>query len=358
MAIIEDQRVRLAPGGALIARRYELGQPLAQGGMATIWHGWDHRFARPVAIKTLRADRLEDDEALARLRREAFVLASLTHPHIVDVYDLLEEGERSYLIMELVEGEDLKRLLRHHGALEPLNALDIARQVCLALQLAHAHGVVHRDVKPHNILLARGPYAKLIDFGLAYSPLVPSTEEAGVALGTPEYMAPEQALGGHILAATDVYGLGVTLYETLAGDVPFRNPSALETMRQQVSADVIPLRRLRPELPKAVESVVMRALEKDAGRRFPSAEEMAEALDEAAANARAGQDDITFSLSQPMTLWRPRADIRGDDVAANDVEEVDDAPESPWAQALWVVIAVNMMLAIAILCAIVLRAAI
>jgi serine/threonine-protein kinase len=354
MATIEDRRVRPVPGATMIAQRYELGQPLAQGGMATIWHGWDHRLARPVAIKTVREDRLDDDEALSRLRREAFVLATLRHPHIVDVYDLLEEDERSYLIMELVEGEDLKQWMRRHGALDPLDALDIARQICLALQKAHTHGVVHRDVKPHNILMTRGPYAKLIDFGLAFSPFDESLEMANMALGTPEYMAPEQAMGGRILATTDVYGLGITLYETLAGDVPFRNSSAMETMRQQVSANVTPLRRLRPDLPKAVETVVMRALEKDAGRRFPSAEEMAGALAEAAADARMRHDAFTFALSQPITPWRPRVDLWGDELVAS---EASEALEPHWAQALWAVIAVNIMLAIAVLCAIVLRAA-
>lgn len=356
MAIIEDRRVRQVSGATLIAQRYELGQPLAQGGMATIWHGWDHRLARPVAIKTVREDRLDDEEALARLRREAFVLASLAHPHIVEIYDLLEVDERSYLIMELIEGEDLKRWMRHHGALDPLDALDIARQICLALQQAHAHGIVHCDVKPQNILMARGPYAKLIDFGLAYSPDDHALEGASVALGTPEYMAPEQAMGGRILAATDVYGLGVTLYETLAGDVPFRTASAMETMRQQVSADVPPLRRLRPDLPKAVEAVVMRALEKDAERRFSSAEEMAGALAEVAVDARMAHDASTFALSEPLTLWPQRADLWSDEALAEDVGGAEETPEPRWVKPLWVVIAVNIMLAIAVICALIIRA--
>lgn len=355
MATIEDRRPPSAAGGALIAQRYELGQPLAHGGMATIWHGWDHRLARPVAVKTLREDRLDDAEAIARLRHEALTLASLTHPNIVSVYDLLEADGSPFLIMELVEGENLRQWMRHHGALDPLDALDIARQICLALQAAHAHGVVHRDVKPHNILLANGPQATLVDFGLALSPRDDGyPEEAGVVLGTPEYMAPEQASGGRVIAATDLYGLGITLYEALAGDAPFRSPSAVEIMRRQIAAPVTPLRQLRPDLPRVVEAVVMRALEKDAGLRFPSAEEMAAALSEAAYDTRVGHDVFALTLSQPLPTWWAPARERGATVTDDALEE----PEEPaWVRLVWAVVAINIMLAIALLCAIVLRAA-
>ncbi|HEX8732823.1 MAG TPA: serine/threonine-protein kinase [Ktedonobacterales bacterium] len=354
MTTLEDRRPLPVTGGALIAQRYELGQPLAQGGMATIWHGWDRRLARPVAVKTPRDDRLEDDGAIARLRHEALTLASLAHPNIVSVYDLLEVDGRPFLIMEMVEGEDLKHWMRRHGALDPLDALDIARQVCLALQAIHTHGIVHRDVKPHNILLTRGPYATLVDFGLALSPRDAGyPEEAGVVLGTPEYMAPEQAMGGQVIAATDLYALGITLYEALAGETPFRSPSAMEIMRSQVSAPITPLRQVRPDLPRVVEAVVMRALEKDAGQRFPSAEGMAKALSQAAYDARLQHDALTFSLPQSLPAWWPPASGR----AAESLDEADEESEPLWVRLIWVVVAINIMLALTLLCAIVLRGA-
>lgn len=360
MSAIEDRRTRTAPDSRILAQRYALERPLAQGGMATIWYGWDYRLCRPVAIKTLRDADLDNDDARVRLQREALVLAILSNPYIVDVHDMLEENGRPYLIMELVAGEDLKRRIYQRGPLDPVDALEIGRQICFALQETHDHRVIHRDVKPHNILLTRERQAKLVDFGLALSPLDSEPEESGVVLGTPEYMAPEQAMGERITAATDLYGLGVTLYEALSGDAPFRSPSAEETMKQQVSAPVTPLRSLRPDLAKGVEAVVMRALEKDAGRRYTSAQQMEAALGEAAYDAHSYRNVFAMSLAQLPADISPAPGVVGapPSYAPQDpllFEEEATTPEPLWMRLLWVMIAINIMLAIALLCAIALH---
>ncbi len=361
MATIEGRRAGTAPESRLVAQRYTLGDLLAYGGMATIWRGWDRRLYRPVAIKTLRGDDMNDATAFARLRREALVLAALSHPSIVDVHDMIEEDGIPYLIMELVDGVDLKRRICQRGALHPLEALEIGRQICRALQETHDHRVIHRDVKPHNILLARDRRAKLVDFGLALSPLDCDPEDSGVVFGTPEYMAPEQAMGERITAATDLYGLGVTLYEALTGEAPFRSPSAEETMKWQISAPVTPLRTLRPDLAKGVEAVVMRALEKDAGRRYTSAQEMEAALGEAAYSARGNR----AVFAAPFTYLSADMSLASGVVGASasyapqeeQVIEGEVTPREPlWIRLLWVMIALNIMLAIALLCALVLGA--
>jgi serine/threonine-protein kinase len=361
MTAIEDRR-RTAPARVVIAQRYELGQPLAHGGMATLWRGWDRRLCRPVAVKTLREDDLTDASAYTRLRREALVSAALSDPHIVEVHDFIEQDGRPYLIMELVEGEDLKRRIYQRGALDPLDALEIARQVCLALQASHKRGVIHRDVKPHNILLTTGLHAKLTDFGLALSPLDTDPEDSSVVFGTPEYMAPEQAMGERISAATDLYGLGITLYEALSGDAPFQSPSAEETMKWHISVPVTPLRHLRPDLAPCIEDVVMRALEKEPERRYLAAQQMEQALSEAAHAARthravfatpawqqgaaapyaAGGAVASYGVAQP---WR----------TTHDTSRAPRLPDALWVRLMWVVFALNIMLALSLLCAFVLH---
>ena len=369
MAAIEDRRTRTAPTHTLIARRYELGRPLARGGMATLWRGWDRRLCRPVALKTLREDDLHDELAHARLRREALVSAALSHAHIVEVHDIVEEEGRPYLIMELVEGEDLKRRIYQRGALDPLEALEIARQICQALDASHRRGVIHRDVKPHNILLTTSLHAKLTDFGLALSPLDTDPDESSVVYGTPEYMAPEQAMGERMSAATDLYGLGVTLYEALSGDAPFQSPSAEETMKSHISAPITPLSDLRPDLPAGVEDVVMRALEKDPNRRFLNAQQMEHALIQATRDVRSQRQVFTspswpsaaeplYASGSPLTALDVDA-MNGIDGAAalRPADARVHLPDAFWVRLMWVVFALNIMLAMTLLCVFVLHLA-
>jgi serine/threonine-protein kinase len=374
MTTIEDRRMQTAPAPGLLARRYELGRPLALGGMATLWRGWDRRLCRPVAIKTLRDDDIAVPNAHTRLRREALVSAAVSHPHIVEIHDLIEVDGRPYLIMELVEGEDLKQRIHQRGALDPLDALDVAGQICRALAAAHEREIIHRDVKPHNILLTADLHAKLTDFGLALSPLDTTPEQKDIVFGTPEYMAPEQAMGGRLGAQADLYGLGVTLYEALSGDAPFRGPSAEETMKQHISTPITPLRALRPELPEPIEAVVMRALEKEPAQRFGKAREMEEALAQAAhamqgarvayampgwppspaASAGATSGPVAcFARAAPLGARMRFTAYDGPRRAGRTAR----MPDVFWVRLFWVVFALNAMLALALLCVYILHLA-
>lgn len=296
--------------GPLIAGRYIQGEPLGSGGAAVVWRGWDIRAGRAVALKTPRGLERNVDEpghrqdhemsALSemepgsvtltalrqRIRHEGRIMSSLIYPHIARVYEYVEVDGCPWLALELVEGLDLRHVTSGRGPLSALDALDVGRQMCAALAAIHAAGVIHRDVKPQNILLSPGGYATLIDFDLAWTPELGDEGEPGLVYGTPEYMAPEQAMGERISAATDLYSLGVTLYELLAGSAPFHSGSASAIMWRHVAEPPPPLREWRQDLPAPVERVVMRALAKDPGRRYRTAEAMDRALAQAQDAAR------------------------------------------------------------------------
>ncbi len=293
--------------GPLIAGRYLLGEPLGSGGAAVVRRGWDTCEGRAVALKSPPVDGRKDaavagremgslvarpadavslDALRRRIEREGRIMSALTHPHIARVYAYVEVEGWPWLALELVDGVDLRRAVCEHGPISTLAALDVGRQMCAALAAVHAAGVVHRDVKPQNVMLSHGGHATLIDFDLAWTPALRDDWEPNLVYGTPEYMAPEQAMGERITAATDIYALGVMLYELLAGSAPFHSSTASAIMWRHVTETPQPLREWRHDLPAPVERAVMRALAKEPRRRYPSAEAMARALAQAQDVAR------------------------------------------------------------------------
>lgn len=260
--------------GVTVASRYELRAHLATGGMAAVFRGWDHRLCRPVAIKVLHQLDSADSSAIERFRREARSTAALQSPYIVDVYDFFRDDGCYYLVMELVEGINLKEQLARNGPMAPEEAFPVAIQVCRALQVAHSHGFIHRDIKPQNILLDPSGLAKLVDFGIVHIPRARSFTSTGMVLGTADYISPEQAQDEPLAATTDIYSLGVVLYEMLTALLPFTGTTPVMVALQHASAPVPPLRSIRPEIPRSVERVVMRALAKDPAERYPSAHAM------------------------------------------------------------------------------------
>lgn len=266
--------------GVTVASRYELQAHLATGGMAAVFRGWDHRLCRPVAVKVLRQLEDADPSAIERFRREARSTAALQSPYIVEVYDFLRDDGCYYLVMELVEGVNLKERLAIDGPLAPEEAFAIAIQVCHGLQAAHTHGFIHRDIKPQNILLDPSGLAKLADFGIVHIARVQGFTTSGMVLGTADYISPEQAQGEPLAPTTDVYSLGVVLYEMLTALLPFEGTTPVAVALQHATAPVPPLRSIRPEIPPVVERVVMRALAKDPARRYASARAMATALEQ------------------------------------------------------------------------------
>jgi serine/threonine-protein kinase len=269
----------------LVATRYELRERIGAGGVAVVYRAFDRRLERDVALKVLRSEYAADAEFLTRFEREARIAAGLNHRNIVRVDDYGQHDDTFFIAMEHVDGPNLKEYVRVRGRLAPDEAVRIAGELLSALAAAHRQGLVHRDVKPQNVLLGRdgapgadGWSAKLTDFGIARMPSVTQVTQLGTTLGTAAYVAPEQASGQVVGPAADLYGVGLLLYEMLTGRPPFEGDSPAAVLYRHVHEAPRPPRQLRPELPPALEAVVLRALEKEPARRFGSAEEMAEAL--------------------------------------------------------------------------------
>ena len=262
----------MRPG--IVGRRYRIERPLGTGGMASVVLARDEELGRPVAIKLLADNLAGDPDFRARFVREARVAARLSHPNVVAVFDTGEEEGRPFIVMEYVEGETLAELLRRERRLSPALAVDLGRQAAAALAHAHAAEVVHRDVKPQNLLVRGDGVLKIADFGIARAAEATRLTQAGTVLGTAAYLAPEQAAGEEATAAADVYSLGAVLYELLTGSAPYPADSLTELARKQSSGHVVPVRDLAADVPPQLEETVMRCLARFAERR-PSAGDLA-----------------------------------------------------------------------------------
>lgn len=271
--------------GAMLAGRYRLEDRIAGGGMGAVWRAHDSLLGRPVAVKLLREDLAQDPSAARRFRREALTAASVSHPHMANVFDYVDEDGRPGIVMELVEGETLAQRLAREGALAPTEAARIAADMLDALEAAHRAGIVHRDVKPGNVMLATGGAVKVADFGIARAAGDAALTQTGLVFGSPHYLAPEQLRGEAATPATDVYAAGIVLYEMLTARRPFEGDSPLAVATARLTSDPQRPRALRPDLPPALDSAVMRALARDPAARFPSARSMRDAIDAAAGAA-------------------------------------------------------------------------
>ncbi len=262
----------------VLADRYEVLDFLGEGGMARVFRGRDRILERTVAIKLL-SDRLATDErSVERFRREARAAAGLSHPGIVAVYDTGTDDGFHFIVMEYVEGETLDRILRREGRLPPGRALEFAERVSEALAAAHASGIIHRDVKPANIMLAADGSVKVMDFGIVRAVQSDTLTHTATILGTASYLSPEQARGDPVDGRADLYSLGVVLYEMLTGRPPFVGENPVAVAAQHVGSQPLPPSQVEPSLGSAFDGVVLKALEKSPDDRYRSAEEFAEAL--------------------------------------------------------------------------------
>ena len=259
--------------------RYTVERRLGRGGMATVYLARDTVLDRPVALKVL-AEHLADDDAFReRFLREARLAARFVHPNVVQVYDADEDDRGPFIVMEFVEGHTLADELKHRGRLPPAEAVGIGIQVCAALEAAHEAGLVHRDIKPQNILLRPDGRVKIADFGIARSLDATRHTEIGTVLGTAAYLAPEQARGETVTPAADIYSLGVVLYELLTGRTPFEADTLPELLLKREQGALVPPRDIVPDVPIALERVVMRCLALEPQHRPASAAELARALE-------------------------------------------------------------------------------
>jgi eukaryotic-like serine/threonine-protein kinase len=269
----------LAEIGNVLGNRYRLIELLGQGGMATIYRARDNQLERDVAIKVLRAEYGRDPDFSSRFRQEAQAAGALNHPNVVAVYDYGQDEAGPYIVMELVDGEDLASVIRRTGALPPRQAARIAGEIARALAAAHARGFVHRDVKPGNVLVARDGRVKVADFGIARAVAEAQMTLPGTTLGSVHYFSPEQARGEQATTASDVYSLGIVLFELLTGRRPWEGDSAASIAMARLSGPVPSPGGMRSGVPPALDSIVQRALAREPSGRFPTAAAMADALD-------------------------------------------------------------------------------
>ncbi|HEY2741593.1 MAG TPA: Stk1 family PASTA domain-containing Ser/Thr kinase [Gaiellaceae bacterium] len=283
--------------------RYRIERKLGAGGMADVYLAEDQELGRRVAIKILNSRHGNDDQFIERFRREAKNAAALNHPNIVSIYDRGEAEDTYYIAMEFLDGRTLKELIIGRGA-APINvAIEYARQILSALRFAHRHGIVHRDIKPHNVLVDGEGRVKVTDFGIARAGTSQMTE-TGSIVGTAQYLSPEQAKGGEVDPRSDLYSLGVVLYELLTGKTPFDGETPVEIAMKHLSTTPKPPSTLRPDVPRELDMVVMRALAKNPDERYQSADEMEGDLERVARGARVSATTVDTAT---QVLRRPAA---------------------------------------------------
>jgi eukaryotic-like serine/threonine-protein kinase len=339
--------------------RYRIQRKLGAGGMADVYLAEDQELGRRVAIKILNGRHANDDQFIERFRREAKNAAALNHPNIVSIYDRGEAEETYYIAMEFLDGRTLKELIVSRGA-APVNvAIEYARQILSALRFAHRHGIVHRDIKPHNVLVDAEGRVKVTDFGIARAGTSQMTE-TGSIVGTAQYLSPEQARGGEVDPRSDLYSLGIVLYELLTGKTPFEGDTPVEIAMKHLSATPKPPSKLRADIPRELDMVVLRALAKNPDDRYQSADEMEADLERVARGASvaaATVDTATQVLRRPppagateaatsATMIAPAPETRTRVAPAAVVEEEEfeqrggpERPLWPWLVAAAFVIA-------------------
>jgi serine/threonine-protein kinase len=265
--------------GELIAGRYDLEELVGSGGMSSVYRAHDRLLERTVALKILHEQFGRDDAYVERFRREARAVAQLAHPNIVTVIDRGEQDGRQFIVFEYVDGMNLKELMAQEGPVSPREAIELALQVARGLSFAHENGLVHRDVKPQNVLLDGDGRAKVTDFGIAHAVDVDGMTITGTVMGTSNYIAPEQARGQAVDEQTDVYSLGCVIYELLAGEVPFEGDNFVAVAMQHVNDPAPSVRDVRPDVPPRLDWAVQTAMAKDHDERFDSMAEFAAELE-------------------------------------------------------------------------------
>jgi beta-lactam-binding protein with PASTA domain len=306
--------------GTLVDGRYRILHRIGSGGMADVYSAEDTHLGRQVALKVLHRRFAQDQEFVERFRREAKSVAGLSHPNVVGVFDRGGHDGTYYIAMEHLAGRTLKEIVEIEAPLPQERAIDLAQQILQGAGYAHRHGVIHRDFKPHNVIVDDDGRTKVTDFGIARAGASEMTE-TGSIMGTAQYLSPEQAQGHAVTAASDLYSIGVMLYEMLAGRLPFEGDSAVSIALKHLSEPPPPLSQLRPDVHPAVEAVVMAALAKDPAQRWQSADDFAQGLETARARMEAGADggqDFAALAPLPVPAPTPAPESEAAPVAADD----------------------------------------
>lgn len=267
-------------GETVLGNRYEIIRKVGDGGMAFVYEAKDRLLNRTVAVKVLRPEFVDDEEFLGKFKREAEAVASLSHPNIVNVYDVGEDGKVHYIVMEFIDGQNLKDIIKNEGTLDEYTALEITKQIANALSAAHKKGIIHRDIKPHNILISNeGRIVKVADFGIAKAVSNSTMTNIGSIIGSVHYFSPEQAKGKYVTNNADLYSLGIVLYEMLIGKVPFRGDSPIAIALQHINDEIEFTQDEKVNIPQSVRTIIKKLTEKSSSDRYQSAEELIEDIE-------------------------------------------------------------------------------
>ncbi len=317
----------------LLMGRYELVEKIGEGGMAVVYKAKDRLLNRYVAIKILRPEYTRDAQFVDSFRRESQAAAGLEHPNIISIYDVGREGNIHFIVMEYIDGMSLSDVIKVEAPMDYKAAISIARQIASALSMAHSHNIIHRDVKPHNIMMKSDGTAKLGDFGIAKAVSDSTLTETSKIIGSVHYFSPEQARGSYVDERSDIYSLGIILYEMLTGKVPFDGDNPVQVALMHINDEIIPPSRLVSGIPPALEKVVMKATDKFQTNRYASADEMLEDLNSIEFVSSTLGDATMFTaadnMSDAMYQTRRQDDLAavGYGKAAAEAEEQKEQPE-------------------------------
>mgnify|MGYP001024900096 CR=1 FL=1 len=326
-------------GDTILGNRYEIIRKIGDGGMAFVYEAKDRLLNRTVALKVLRPEFVDDDEFLTKFKREAEAVASLSHPNIVNVYDVGEDGKVHYIVMEFVDGKNLKEIIQDEGILDEYTALDITKQIAMALSAAHKKGIIHRDIKPHNILISNeGRVVKVADFGIAKAVSNSTMTNIGSIIGSVHYFSPEQAKGTYTDYRTDLYSLGIVLYEMVTGVVPFNGDSPVTVAVKHIQEKAIPPKNINQNIPNSLNDLIMKAMEKDPVNRYQTAKEIIGDLEKikkdpnVTISSKSAEDEDQFTrVMSPVVVpntetnnSEPDEDDEDDDEYYEDDEDEDE----------------------------------
>ena len=284
--------------GQKISDRYQIIKSIGEGGMANVYLAYDTILDRNVAVKVLRGDLANDEKFVRRFQREALSASSLSNPNIVEVYDVGEDNGEYYIVMEYVEGKHLKALLKKRGKLTVPEVIDIALQITNGLSVAHDSYIIHRDIKPQNILILENGLIKITDFGIAVAMNATQLTQTNSVMGSVHYLPPEQASGKGATLQSDIYSIGILMYELLTGKLPFRGDNAVEIALKHLKEPMPSIRDELPDIPQSVENVILKATAKNPKNRYPDAREMHEDLKTCLDESRANELKITFKYPE------------------------------------------------------------
>lgn len=305
----------------ILSGRYELLEKIGDGGMAVVYKGKDKLLNRFVAVKILRPEFTKDATFVENFKRESQAAAGLSHPNIVGVYDVGREGNINYIVMELIDGDTLNKIIEKEAPMDYRKVIDISKQVASALRIAHKNKIIHRDVKPHNIMVTNDGVVKLADFGIARAVNDATLSTGSKIVGSVHYFSPEQARGNYVDERSDIYSLGIVMYEMLTGKVPFDGDNPVTVALKHINEEITPPRELEPSIPPALERCVMKATSKFQTNRYASAEELIQDLDNISFVTNIAADSIFESTEVVEKRNKRKKDLE------KDIEEVVEARE-------------------------------